>query len=95
MAIMSKHGEKKLRKTGGVSKKNSKKMANKAFYLGTTREQTKGRLRKWVDSVYYNNTDSVLRLYTDKLFVFSDTGVLITIINIPQNLLKDLRNMIK
>lgn len=70
-------------------------MANKAFEEGITHSQTKGRLNKWVTSLYFKNKSANnIRLYGDKAYIFCDK-VLVTVIQIPIGLMKDFKKMIK
>ena len=53
-----------------------------------THSETTGNLKKWVDSLYfYNETANQVRLYGDKAYIFHNQE-LITVIQIPQNLVK-------
>lgn len=92
---VSKHAEERLKERCGFSKKTCERMAQKAFYEGVTHSQTKGRLNKWVTSLYFRNKSANnIRLYGDKAYIFCDE-TLVTVIQIPIDLMKDLKSMIK
>lgn len=95
MMIVTKHAENRIRERCGFRKKSCQKMAEKALIEGLTHSQTKGRLNKWVTSLYFNNTKANnIRLYGDKAYVFCGE-VLVTVIQIPVNLMKDFKKMTK
>lgn len=70
-------------------------MAKKAFDDGIKHNQTKGRLNKWVSGLYCKNKKANnIRLYGDKAYIFCGE-VLVTVIQIPVNLMRDFRKMVK
>ena len=79
----------------GFNKKAYERMAKKAFETGIKHNQTKGRLNRWITSLYFKNTNANnIRLYGDKAYVFCG-DVLVTVIQIPVDLMKDLKKMVK
>lgn len=96
MVNMTKHGAKRMRERNGLNMKSAVRMTNRVFQDGIRRENTKGRLRKWVDHVYYNG-EKLPVIYGDKCYVYSNDGsnLLITVLNIPANLMKDKKKMIR
>ena len=92
---VSEHAKERLKERCGYNKKTSERMAQKAFEEGITHGQTKGRLNKWITSLYFKNQKaSNIRLHGDKAYIFCGT-VLVTVIQIPASLMKDLKKMIK
>ncbi len=92
---VSKHAEDRLRERCGFNRKTYERMAQKAYDDGITHAQTKGRLNKWVTSLYFRNKNANnIRLYGDKAYIFCDE-VLVTVIQIPVNLMKNLKAMTK
>jgi len=86
--VVTKHAQKRLKQRCGVNKKSAERMAKKAYELGMTHSETTGKLKKWVDSLYfYNQTANQIRLYGDKAYIFHNQN-LITVIQIPHNLVK-------
>lgn len=70
-------------------------MAQKAFDEGVSHSQTKGRLNKWITSLFFKNVNANnIKLYGDKAYIFCDQ-FLVTVIQIPQNLTKELKVFIK
>lgn len=68
-------------------------MAEKAFNEGITHKQTKGRLHKWVTSLFFKNCNANnIRLYGDNAYIFCGE-TLVTVIQIPSNLKKDFEKM--
>lgn len=94
--IVTNHAREKLKSRGGLNKKSTDRIVNKAYTHGITHSQTKGRLKKWVYGLYfYNKTATNIRLYGDKAYIFKSDGVLATVLQIPSDLTKDLNKMIK
>lgn len=92
---VSNHAKERMKERCGFNKKSCDKMANKAFKEGISHSQTKGRLNKWVTSLYFKNKSANnIRLYGDKAYIFCDK-VLVTVIQIPIGLMKDFKKMIK
>lgn len=92
---ISKHAEERLKERCGLNKKACKRIAQKAFDEGITHSQTKGRLNKWITSLYFKNkrADNI-RIYGDKAYIFCNV-VLVTVIQVPVSLMKDLKQMVK
>lgn len=79
-----------------MQKKSLDRMAQRAFEQGITHAQTKGRLNKWITKLYFKNqTASNLRIYGEKCYLFDRNETLITVMDIPNDLKKDLKEMIK
>lgn len=92
---VSKHAEMRMKQRNGLSKKSCERIAQKALEKGIRHEQTKGRLNKWITSLYFNNKKANnIRLYGDKAYIFCGE-VLVTVLQIPNNLRKDMKSMIK
>ena len=92
---ISKHAEERLKGRCGLNKKACKRIVQKAFDEGIKHSQTKGRLNKWITSLYFKNqrADNI-RIYGDKAYIFCSV-VLVTVIQVPVSLMKDLKNMVK
>ena len=70
-------------------------MAQKAFNDGITHKQTKGRLHKWVTSLFFKNCNANnIRLYGNNAYIFCGE-TLVTVIPIPVNLKKDFERRVK
>lgn len=92
---VSSHAEQRLKERCGFNKKARDRMAEKAFTEGITHKETKGRLNKWITSIFFKNCNANnIRLYGDNAYIFCGE-TLVTVIPVPNNLKKDLMNMCK
>ena len=92
---LSNHAKMRMKQRCGLNSKSCERMAKKSFEEGVHHNQTKGLLNKWVTSLYFKNQKANnIRLYGDKAYIFCD-NVLVTVIQIPSNLTKDMKSMIK
>ena len=88
MVTVSKHAVRRLKEHCGLNKRSAQRMADKAFTDGIRHSDTRGRLNKWVTSLYfYNRTADNIRLYGDKAYIFAES-TLVTGIQIPPDLRK-------
>ena len=72
-----------------------KRMVQEAYNEGIPHSKTKGRLNKWVTSLFFKNMNANnIRLYGDKAYIFCNK-ILVTVIQIPASLTKDLKEMIR
>ena len=91
---VTKHAKDRLKERNGFNKKSIDRMARKALDEGIPHSKTKGNLNKWVTARYFANKNANnIRIYGDKAYIFNDE-ILITIIQIPASLMKDLDKMI-
>ncbi len=89
---ISKHAEERLKERCGLNKKACKRIVQKAFDEGITHSQTKGRLNKWVTSLYFKNQKAGnIRLYGDKAYIFCG-AILVTVIQVPASLKQMVKN---
>lgn len=92
---VSRHAEQRMRERCGLNKKSVERMAQKAFDRGIMHSQTRGKLYNWVTSKYFvNQKANNLRIYGDYLYIF-DENVLVTVFRVPNNLLKNIENMVR
>ena len=92
---ISEHAQERLKERNGFNKKACERMAQKALTEGITHSQTKGRLNKWLTHLYFQNKRANnIRLYGDKAYIFCDE-TLVTVLQIPSHLMKNLKSMIK
>lgn len=95
MVEVSRHAMKRLSERSGLSKKSAQRIAEKAYAEGITHKDTKGNLKKYVTSLFFNNTNANnIRLYGDKAFIFAGE-TLITVLQIPSSLTKDMKKLVK
>lgn len=90
------HSKERLRERSGLNKKSIDRMVEIAYNKGYSHSQTKGRLKKWVDGLFfYDMSATNIKLYGDKAYLFKKNGTLITVLQVPSDLTKDLKKMIK
>ena len=93
MPRLTKHSISRLEQRCGVSKKNAPKIAKRAFKRGITHTETHGNLHKFLDSIYLSQKKGTnMRIYGNAVFVFKE-DILITVINIPNNLMNDVKEI--
>ena len=91
---VSKHAKERSKQRNGWNEKTTERMVQKVLEKGIPHRQTKGRLNKWVTSLYFKNADANnIRLYGDKAYIFHNE-TLITVLQIPANLTKDMEKFI-
>lgn len=91
---VTKHAENRLKERNGLNKKSIERISKKALEVGIKHSETKGKLNKWITSLYfYNKKANNIRLYGDKAYIFCDED-LVTIIQIPYSLMKNFKKMI-
>lgn len=91
MPKLTKHSIARLEQRCGVSKKNAPKVVRRAFRTGITHAETHGNLHRFLDSLYLSQKKGTnMRIYGNAVFVFRE-DVLITVINIPENLMKEVK----
>lgn len=83
---VTRHGRSRTKDRTGLSKGLAEKNAERAFRYGLKHGETKGRLFKYVTSLYFKNrTANNIRVFHGKVYIFSN-DVLITVLNLPGNL---------
>ena len=93
--MVTKHAKKRLKERAGVHKRGREDYVERVMAEGILRYNTKGRLRKWMDLVWHGDNSKTPVLFGEKCYIFSRDGCLITILNLPSNLAKDRKKMIK
>lgn len=94
--IVSRHAQERLKERCGLNKKSIQRMTEKAYTNGISRIEMNGRLHKWATSIARSGVSNAtnVKLYGDKLFLF-DRAILVTVIQVPPNILKDIDKMIR
>ena len=91
MPRLTKHSMSRMNQRCGISKNNAHKIAKRAFRQGITHAETKGNLHRFLDSIYLSQKKGTnMRIWGNAVYVFRN-DVLITVINIPDNLMNDVR----
>lgn len=93
---IKKHAKIRSKERNGWNERTTERMIQKVLEKGITHGQTKGRLHKWMSSIYdkYRKKGKDVRLYGDKAYVFAN-GSLVTVLQIPANLTKDMDKFIR
>ena len=87
---VSRHGTKRIRQRCGIPKKSTSRLAELAFREGLDKKEVNGRLRRWLDRDVDLEGDKFVRLYRGKIYLFSEKKVLITILDVPGYLQRQL-----
>lgn len=92
---VSYHAGNRLKERCGFNKKAQERMAQKAFNEGITHKQTRGRLNKWITSLFFKNCNANnIRIYGDNAYIFCEE-TLVTVIPVPTNIKRDMDKMIE
>lgn len=94
---VSRHARDRIKERVGIPKKSSDRLVERVLERGVERHQTKGRLHKWLTSKYHDSPRKDLTriyVYGDKAYIIAGT-TLVTVIQIPQDIVKDMKRMIK
>lgn len=91
---LSKHAKKRMKQRCGLHGKSAVRIGERVFESGLRREDTKGRLAKWLDLVGKYNQGKLLIVHGETCYIFSSDNVLITLLNIPPELTKDMKKMV-
>ena len=80
------HAFERCKERAGWNKKVAKKMANRAFIKGISHKDTRGRLNKYITSLWrYNKNAGNVKVYGEFVFIFAGE-TLITVHALPNNL---------
>lgn len=87
------HAQQRIKERCGVkSVRKIQHLCDNAYERGVRSENTKGKLKTWLDGK--SREGSQISCYQEYAFVFSDKAELITILEIPGCIKKDMRKMI-
>lgn len=85
---VTEHAKGRMKERMGLPKKSLDKVAQKAIERGITHAQATGQLKKYMDGVFLShNNASEMRIYNQKMFVFTSDFTLITVFKVPTSLL--------
>lgn len=92
---LTKHAILRAKQRMGLNEHSLERIAEKALKEGIPRNSLKGRLRKYVDSLWLaEKNSSNVRLWSEYAFLFTKSGILITILSLP-NEMKNYKQYIK
>ena len=81
---VTRHADGCMRERVGVPRRAVEKLARKALTDGLTRHDFHGPLRRYLDALYHYNRSAVnIRVWSEKVYIFSDRNVLITVLDLP------------
>ena len=94
MAELTHHAKRRMHDRIGISKGSAKKYATRVLREGIKHENTKGRLREWMDYEYLKyRTANNMRYYAGKLYIFRGE-MLITVLNADSDMEKELSKLV-
>ena len=94
--IITRHGDQRTRKRVGVNRSAVAKLAKKALDNGIARDDTHGGLRRYLDYVSHRNSRPVIiRVWSEKVWVYSEDYILITVLDLPQKYRNRANGMMK
>lgn len=88
--MLSKHGKKRMSSRCNNSARTVKKVIEEGFSL----ETFEGDLRNYLELKKDKNLKNTLIVYNQKIFIFSEKLILITVLNIPGRLINSLNKQI-
>ena len=95
MAVLTNHGEWRLRKRVGIPKSAADKVADKALEHGIGRGDCNGPLRRYLEGIYFAyGSGNNVRIYNRKVYVF-EGPVLITVFNLPKKYLSRAESILR
>jgi hypothetical protein len=84
--IITDHANKRVKERVGLPKKAIKKYAQAAFDKGIRHSSAKGRLKRWLDSLYLERKKANnLRVLGRHVYVFNNNA-LITVLHLPHRM---------
>lgn len=92
MAVITRHGKRRMYDRAGITKGNAEKMAKRIMKNGFAHTETAGNLKGFIGHCWdkHHNSNN-MRVYGDKLYVYTNDR-LITVLNIPQSILQDMKS---
>ena len=93
MPQLTKHAVSRMKERCGVTKANAPKVARRAYRTGITHANTRGELHRYLDSIYLSQKKGTnMRVFGNAVYVFK-RDVLITVIRIPDNILREAKTI--
>lgn len=84
MTHITRHAMKRTKERTGLSKRASRRNADKAFREGITHKETSGALNRYITALYFEHgTANNVRIYCGMIYIFCD-DVLVTVYPLPQ-----------
>lgn len=89
---VSRHAKQRIKERCGIGKSNAERYCRLAIERGTDMKNTKGPLRKWLDKRSRGREDIII--WGDKAFIVSKQNIVITCLQIPSELTRNMKSMI-
>ena len=88
--IVTHHAKKRLKQRMGINKKNYDKISKRALDEGLKHSETSGLLNKYLNKIFLSHDRKAgnLRVYHQKIFVFTSENILVTILQLPPHFYK-------
>ena len=87
--IVTTHAKKRIKERINIPKASVDRIANKAIDKGLKHSETSGQLCKFLDKLFLSHrTAKNIRVFNQKVFLFSQKMILITVVPLPNNLKK-------
>ena len=84
------HAKKRLKQRMGINKKSYDKISKRALEEGLKHSETSGLLNKYLNKIFLSHDRKAgkLRVYHQKIFVFTSDNILVTILQLPPHFYK-------
>lgn len=87
--IVTNHAKKRIKERINIPKSSVDRIAKKAIQNGLKHSETTGQLCKFLDKLFLSHrTARNMRVFNQKVFLFSKDMILITVVPLPNNLKK-------
>lgn len=81
---MTKHAVIRSKQRMGVKGKKAKRIAQNALERGLGVQDTEGSLQQYIKDIESRENNTQIKIYQEKIFVFSNHGVFITVLYLPK-----------
>ena len=82
------HGVKRMRERHGISKKGAERELDRVLRNGQTVDSFSGPLRRWLIKTVAKSEDRTVVVHARKVYIFADSGELVTTWPIPAKFFK-------
>lgn len=86
MCILSKHAIVRSKQRIGAKTKKAQRIAQNALDRGLGVDNTKGALKRFIGDIEDKKGNTKAKIYQDRIFVFGDDEVLITVLLLPKRM---------
>lgn len=87
MCTLSKHAiVRSKQRIGAKTQKKAQRIAQNALDRGLGVDNTKGALKRFIGGIEDKKGNTKVKIYQDRIFVFGDNEVLITVLLLPKRM---------